>query len=176
MDTPNCGKQRSSGPYWSGIVWAPVLSVPTGSLHSRVGYLPSPRQNSHTSTTRGLPHRRRPVSTSDWPADYFSRSRPRAMLLVADFRSRHPTRCPRFTLDHRWCHLVWRRTHRNRDLRHWRHCIFSDHAGLPIRPPWEKYNAHLLIFTRKNAYFDGFNWYWCIGEHFQSDLDIIYCL
>ena len=40
-------------------------------------------------------------------------------LLVAGFRSRHPTRCIRLTLDHIWQRRVWGRMHRMWDPRHW---------------------------------------------------------
>ena len=45
-------------------------------------------------------------------------------LLAADYRSR----CPRLNLDHRWRRHVCGRTHRRWDLRHWRHCVFSDES------------------------------------------------
>ena len=39
-----------------------------------------------------------------------------------------PARCPRLTLGHgRYSH-VWGRMHKKWDLRHWRHCVFSDYS------------------------------------------------
>ena len=53
-------------------------------------------------------------------------------LLAAWYWSRHPARCPRLTLEYRWCHCEWRRRLRVWDLRQWRHCIFSDESRFSL--------------------------------------------
>ena len=53
-------------------------------------------------------------------------------LLTAGYWSRHPTRCPRWTSDHRHRPCVWGRTHKWWDLRHWRHCVFSEESRFTL--------------------------------------------
>ena len=48
-----------------------------------------------------------------------------------------------------------------------------EHAGQPIRLPWDKHNAPLLLFTWKMfILMEWSNQYLCTGEHFQWGLDI----
>ena len=51
-------------------------------------------------------------------------------ILAAGFRSRHPARCPRWTVDHRRCHHAWGQMHTIWDLRHWWHCVVSDESRI----------------------------------------------
>ena len=43
-------------------------------------------------------------------------------FLAIGYWSRHPARCSRLTLEHRWCRREWGRRHRVWDLGQWRHC------------------------------------------------------
>ena len=53
-------------------------------------------------------------------------------LLEAGYHSRRPTRSPRLTIDHRRRRRQWARRHRERDLRHWRHGVFTDESRFKL--------------------------------------------
>ena len=53
-------------------------------------------------------------------------------LIVAEYRSRHPARCPRLTPDH--CHLLRILLHRHQNWNHqdWSHVIFADASRISL--------------------------------------------
>ena len=56
----------------------------------------------------------------------------RRRLLIAGYWSRRPAICPRLTLEHRRRRRGWGRRHRVRDLKQWRHCVFSDESRFSL--------------------------------------------
>ena len=55
---------------------------------------------------------------------------------------RRPTRCPRLTKEHRRRRRQWARRNRDWDLRHWRHCVFSDESRFKL------YHSNVRIRVR----------------------------
>ena len=53
-------------------------------------------------------------------------------ILAAGYWSSRPARCPRLTWDHRRHRRVCGRMHRISELRHWRHCVFSDESHFTL--------------------------------------------
>lgn len=56
----------------------------------------------------------------------------RRRLLVAGYKSRRPARCPRLTDEHRQRRRRWARRHRQWDIRHWSHCLFTDESRFTL--------------------------------------------
>ena len=81
-------------------------------------------------------------------------------FLPAGYTSRKHTRCPRITWEHRRRRRQWARRRRDWDLRHCRHCVFSDESHFKLYWCSESAgNKQMTMWCHLS---------WCYGAPFTS--------